>query len=166
MIDLPGMNRVEVDARQRRGGPRRGRFASARSWTEPRTIRLGHDIRWLPDGRNCRPDARRGRRALDGISTALACDNLISAQLVTVDGRQVEASQKSNSDLFWAIRGGGGNFGVVTALEYQLHPVNEVLAGALMFSVGRLSELLQAFVRSLAEAAPDEMNVLAQLLPS
>ena len=60
-----------------------------------------------------------------------ACDNLISAQLVTVDGKQVEASQNSNPDLFWAIRGGGGNFGVATALEYRLHPVTDVLAGTL-----------------------------------
>lgn len=52
-----------------------------------------------------------------------ACDNLLSAQLVTADGRQVTASESSNSDLFWAIRGGGGNFGVVTALGYRLHPV-------------------------------------------
>jgi FAD/FMN-containing dehydrogenase len=59
-----------------------------------------------------------------------ACDNLLSAQVVTVDGRQVEASPKSNPDLFWAIRGGGGNFGVVTALEYQLHPVDQVLSGS------------------------------------
>jgi FAD/FMN-containing dehydrogenase len=94
-----------------------------------------------------------------------ACDNLLSAQLVTVDGRQVEASQKSNPDLFWAIRGGGGNFGVVTALEYQLHPVGDVVSGALMYPAARVPELLQAFVRFLA-GAPDEMDALAQLLPS
>ena len=94
-----------------------------------------------------------------------ACDNLLSAQVVTVDGRQIEASQKSNPDLFWASRGGGGNFGVVTALEYQLHPVGEVLSGALMYPAGRIPELLQAFTRFLA-GAPDEMNAFAQLLPS
>ena len=94
-----------------------------------------------------------------------ACDNLISAQVVTVDGRQVEASHKSNSDLFWAIRGGGGNFGVVTALEYELHPVGAVLSGALTYPPGRIPELLQAFVRFLA-GAPDEMDAFAQLLPS
>jgi len=94
-----------------------------------------------------------------------ACDNLLSAQVVTVGGRQVEASQKSNPDLFWAIRGGGGNFGVVTALDYQLHPVGEVVSGALMYPAGRISELLQAFVTFLA-GAPDEMDAFAQLLPS
>ncbi|MBV9266974.1 MAG: FAD-binding oxidoreductase [Acidobacteriaceae bacterium] len=95
----------------------------------------------------------------------LACDNLLSAQVVTVDGRQVEASPSSNPDLFWAIRGGGGNFGVVTALEYQLHPVNQVLSGALTYPAGRIPELLQAFVKFLAGAS-DEMDAFAQLLPS
>ncbi len=94
-----------------------------------------------------------------------ACDNLISAQLVTVDGRQVEASQNSNPDLFWAIRGGGGNFGVVTALEYQLHRVTDVLAGTLLYPPGRVPDLLQAFVKFVA-AAPDEMNVVGGVLPS
>jgi hypothetical protein len=91
-----------------------------------------------------------------------ACDNLLSAQVVTVDGRQIEASQKANPDLFWAIRGGGGNFCVVTALEYQLHSVGQVLSGTLIYPAGAIPELLQAFVRFLA-GAPDEMDALAQL---
>lgn len=94
-----------------------------------------------------------------------ACDNLLSAQIVTVDGRQIEASATSNPDLFWAIRGGGGNFGVVTALEYQLHAVDQVLSGALVYPPGRIPELLQALAKFLA-AAPDEMDAFAQLLPS
>jgi FAD binding domain/Berberine and berberine like len=94
-----------------------------------------------------------------------ACDNLISAQVVTVDGREIEASQETNADLFWAIRGGGGNFGVVTELEYQLHSLSAVLSGTLMYPAGRISELLHAFIEFLA-ASPDEMDALAQLLPS
>jgi FAD/FMN-containing dehydrogenase len=94
-----------------------------------------------------------------------ACDNLLSVEVVTVDGRQVEASLETNPDLFWAIRGGGGNFGVVTALEYQLHPVDQVVSGALTYPAGRIPELLEALVRFLA-AAPDEMDAFAQLLPS
>ena len=163
VIDLSGMNRVEVDARK---GVARAEAGSLVRDLDGATQRFG-----LATTSGGCPTVGIAGLTLGGGEGRLmdkygaACDNLISAQLVTVDGRQVEASQKSNSDLFWAIRGGGGNFGVVTALEYQLHPVNEVLAGALMFSAGRLSELLQAFVR-FAEAAPDEMNVLAQLLPS
>jgi FAD/FMN-containing dehydrogenase len=94
-----------------------------------------------------------------------ACDNLLSAHVVTVDGRQVEASNKANPDLFWAIRGGGGNFGVVTALEYQLHPVGEVLSGSLIYKAERIPDLLETFVRFLA-GAPDEMDALTQLSPS
>lgn len=94
-----------------------------------------------------------------------ACDNLLRAQVVTVDGRQLEASRNSNPDLFWAIRGGGGNFGVVTTLEYQLHPVGEVLSGTLMYSAGGVPDLLHVFVKFLT-AAPDEMDAIVQLLPS
>jgi hypothetical protein len=94
-----------------------------------------------------------------------ACDNLLSAQVVTVDGRQVEASSSANPDLFWAIRGGGGNFGVVTALEYRLHPVTDVLAGTLMYPAGRIPELLEAFIKFVS-AAPDEMNLVGEVLPS
>ena len=68
-----------------------------------------------------------------------ACDNLLSAQVVTVDGRRLKASHDSNPDLFWAIRGGGGNFGVVTTLEYQLHPVGEVVSGGLPYPPGTYS---------------------------
>lgn len=93
------------------------------------------------------------------------CDNLISARVVTVDGRQVTASQESNPDLFWAIRGGGGNFGVVTSFAYRLHPVTDVLAGALLYPPGRISELLHAYIKFTA-AAPDEMMVLGEVLPS
>jgi Berberine and berberine like len=92
-----------------------------------------------------------------------ACDNLLSAELVTVDGRNIRASQNVNAELFWALRGGGGNYGVITALEYQLHPVNEVLAGTLIYPEGRISELLQAFARFVADA-PDEMNVVGQVV--
>jgi hypothetical protein len=94
-----------------------------------------------------------------------ACDNLLSARVLTVDGRQLEASQEANPDLWWAIRGGGGNFGVVAALEYRLHPVSDVLAGALMYPAGRVSELLEAYV-AFTEKAPDEMAILGQVLPS
>jgi hypothetical protein len=59
----------------------------------------------------------------------LACDNLISAEVATADGRLLRASAQENEDLFWSIQGGGGNFGVVTSFEYQLHPVDLVLAG-------------------------------------
>jgi hypothetical protein len=82
-----------------------------------------------------------------------------------VVGRQLKVRQNSNPDLFWAIRGGGGNFGVVTALEYRLHPVTDVLAGTLLYAAGRTPELLQTFVKLVA-TAPDESSVLCGVLPS
>ena len=94
-----------------------------------------------------------------------ACDNLVSAQLVTVDGRQVEASLTSNPELFWAIRGGGGNFGVASALEYRLHPVKDVLAGTLVYPVGEIPQLLEAFAKVVA-SAPDEFNVVGAVSAS
>jgi hypothetical protein len=93
------------------------------------------------------------------------CDNLLSAQVVLVDGKQVEASGESNPDLFWAIRGGGGNFGVVTAFEYRLHPVGNVLAGALTYPPGRIAELVNGFAK-FNESAPDEVVPLGELLRS
>jgi hypothetical protein len=84
---------------------------------------------------------------------------------VPVDGRQVTASPNSNPDLLWAIRGGGGNFGVLTALEYQLHPVTDVLAGTITYAPGRIPELLEAFAKFVA-TLPDEMNVVGEVLPS
>lgn len=94
-----------------------------------------------------------------------ACDNLVSADVVLLDGKQVQASRETNTDLFWALRGGGGNFGVATAFEYQLHSIGEVLAGALTYPPGHLPELLHGFAKFTA-SAPDEMVPLGELLPS
>lgn len=86
------------------------------------------------------------------------CDNLLSANLITVDARSVTANTESNSDLFWAIRGGGGNFGIATSFDYQLHPVSEVLAGWLTYPVQEARNLLR-FHREFMAAAPDELQV-------
>jgi FAD/FMN-containing dehydrogenase len=61
------------------------------------------------------------------------CDNLLSAEIITADGRLVRASTPENPDLFWAIRGGSGNFGIVTSFCFRLHPVGSVVAGMLQF---------------------------------
>jgi hypothetical protein len=163
VIDLSGMNRVEVDAGKRAARAQAG--ALVRDMDQA-TQRFG-----LATTMGGCPTVGIAGLTLGGGEGLLmskygaACDNLISVQLVTADGRQVEASQSSNPDLFWAVRGGGGNFGVVTALEYQLHPVTDVLAGTLLYPPGRIPDLLQAFVKFVA-AAPDEMNVVGGVLPS
>lgn len=83
------------------------------------------------------------------------CDNLLSAEIVTADGELLTASAEENQDLFWAIRGAGANFGVVTSFRYRLHPVVEVLAGMLLHPRERASELL-AFHREFQAGSPDE----------
>lgn len=94
-----------------------------------------------------------------GRKHGLTCDNLIAADLVTANGRQMRASADENADLFWALRGGGGNFGVVTAFEYRLHPVGpEVLAGSLLYDFEQAREVLPA-AYGLAHNAPDAVSV-------
>ncbi len=87
----------------------------------------------------------------------LTIDNLLSADVVTADGRLVHASATDHDDLFWAIRGGGGNFGVVTAFEFQLHPVGpQVLSGLIVHPFADARRVLQHY-RAFAAEAPDEL---------
>ena len=125
MLDLSGMKAIQVDTRPRtvraEPGLTLGEFDRATqafglattlgvvSMTGIAGLTLGGGLGWL--------NGRYG----------LACDNLISADVATADGRLLRASARENEDLFWGIRGGGGNFGVVTSFEYQLHPVSRGL---------------------------------------
>lgn len=86
----------------------------------------------------------------------LSCDNLESVDIVTADGQLLTASAAENADLFFGVRGGGGNFGVVTSFEYRLHPVNTVLAGIIAYPFQKAREVLDLF-RELTRAAPDEL---------
>jgi len=87
----------------------------------------------------------------------LSCDNLISADVVTADGRMLTASATENQDLFWAIRGGGGNFGVVTSFEFRLHPVGTVYAGPVLYPLEKAAEALRFFAAFMA-GAPRELS--------
>jgi FAD/FMN-containing dehydrogenase len=95
-----------------------------------------------------------------------AADSLLRAEVVTADGSIVTASADEHADLFWALRGGGGNFGVVTALEFRLHPVARVYAGTAYFAVDRAAETLALYREWIADA-PDAMStaVLLTRLP-
>jgi FAD binding domain/Berberine and berberine like len=96
----------------------------------------------------------------------LTCDNLISADLVTADGKVRRVSERDEPDLFWAIRGGGGNFGVATSFEYRLHPVNpSVLAGHVDFPTAQLRDAIE-FYADLVTHAPRELAVDLQLAPN
>ncbi len=93
----------------------------------------------------------------------LACDNLVSADVVTADGTWLRASPDEHADLFWGLRGGGGNLGVVTSFEYSLHPLGEFLAGMLIHPIAMAKDLWR-FHRDVLTDAPDEMMAFAALL--
>jgi FAD/FMN-containing dehydrogenase len=94
----------------------------------------------------------------------LTCDNLVSADVVTADGQLVTPSEEEHPDLFWAIRGGGGNFGVVTSLEYRLHPVGPTVFAGPVFYAGESAERVLRGWRDLTAAMPDELTTLANIL--
>jgi hypothetical protein len=93
----------------------------------------------------------------------LTVDNLISADVVTADGAFRQANATDNPDLFWALRGGGGNFGVVTSLEYRLYPVTEVLGGLVLYPLEQAPAVLR-FYRDFCPSLPDEAEAFAALL--
>jgi hypothetical protein len=160
MLDLSGMKALRADPEARRvqaePGLTLGEFDRATqalglattlgvvSTTGIAGLTLGGGLGWL--------NGRYG----------LACDNLISAEVATADGRLLRASAQENEDLFWAIRGGGGNFGVVTSFEYQLHPVDLVLAGGLSYPLTMAPRVLR-FYDDFAKTAPDELSTAASL---
>ena len=161
MIDLSRMTGVRVDPAAKtvraQGGTKWGAFdhetqafgLAAPGGTDVDTgiagLTLGGGIGWLSG------------------SHGLSCDNLVSADVVTAAGRAITASADENPDLFWGLRGGGGNFGVVTSLEYRLHPVGpEVLAGWLIYSIDEVREFF-ARVNDLTDNIPDELNLITFL---
>ena len=87
----------------------------------------------------------------------MTVDNLRSVQIVTADGQIRTASESENPDLFWAVRGGGGNFGVVSTFEYQLHPVDGVTAGVLVWPIDAARDLLH-FYRDFVTTLPDNLS--------
>ncbi|HET7560736.1 MAG TPA: BBE domain-containing protein, partial [Limnochordia bacterium] len=87
----------------------------------------------------------------------LACDNLLSVDLVTADGRLITADAKEHSDLFWGVRGGGGNFGVVTSFEFRVHPLPSVYGGMILHHLEDARDVLR-FYREWAPALPAAMN--------
>jgi FAD/FMN-containing dehydrogenase len=163
MIDLTMMNQIDVDPEERTaragGGATWGQFDAATqahglastggvvSTTGIGGLTLGGGIGWM---------MRR---------YGLACDGLITAEVVTADGQVLIASADEQSDLFWGLRGGGGNFGVVTSFTFRLHPLTEVLGGLLIHPAERTRDVLR-FYREATSQAPDELTLFAALLSS
>jgi len=155
VIDLSGMTKVSVDpARQTaraQGGATWGMFNEAThahglattggvvSTTGVGGLTLGGGIGYLTRG------------------VGLSCDNLLSAEVVTAEGRSIVASDSENADLFWAIRGGGGNFGVVTSFEFRLHPIGDIYGGPMFYEVDDAATVLR-FYREFIQDAPEEFG--------
>lgn len=93
----------------------------------------------------------------------LTIDDLLAADVVTADGQLLRADAETHPDLFWAIRGGGGNFGVATRFQYRLHPIETILGGMLLLPA--TAEVIQSFIAE-AEAAPDELSTIANIMPA
>jgi FAD/FMN-containing dehydrogenase len=155
-IDLRGMRRIEVDPHARVA-----RVHAGCTWAELDAATQQHGLAVT--------GGRVGSTGVVGLalgsgsgwlerSLGFTCDNLLAAELVTVDGREVTASPEVNPELFWGIRGGGGNFGVVTRLTLQLHPVGPlVLGGMLMYPVDQAFDVASNWARFMQDA-PDQVN--------
>jgi FAD/FMN-containing dehydrogenase len=155
VIDLSGMRGVRVDpatsTARAEGGATWGDFNAATypfglattggiiSTTGVGGLTLGGGIGYLTRG------------------FGLSLDNLVSADVVTADGRFQTASERENADLFWALRGGGGNYGVVTSFEFRLHPVKDIYGGPMFFELSEVANVLE-FFRSYIADAPEEMG--------
>ena len=162
MIDLSLMKRVEVDAANGTA-----RVEPGVRWAELDAATQAHGLA-TTGGTNS--DTGVGGLTLGGGlgwlagKYGLACDNLVEAEVVTANGDVVVASADENPDLFWALRGGSGNFGVVTSFTFRLHEVGPmVLAGLVIHPFDRAGEVMR-FYREFAAAVPDEVNTIGGFL--
>jgi FAD/FMN-containing dehydrogenase len=162
LVDLGGLKRIEVDP-----ATRTARAGGGVLWGEFDAATQEHGLHT--------PGGRVTTTGVGGFTTGggygwtsskhgLTCDNLISAEVVLADGRVVTASQEENADLFWGIRGGSGNFGVVTDFEFQLHELGPiVLAGLALWPLDRASEVFRGW-RDYVDAAPDELSTACVMI--
>jgi FAD/FMN-containing dehydrogenase len=157
MIDLSAMNSVQIDKDRRRANVGPGarladfdREAQAFGLATPLGINSTTGVAGLTLGGGFGWLSRK---------FGMTVDNLLSADIVTAEGKTVRASETENSDLFWGIRGGGGNFGVVTNFEFQLFPVGpEVLTGLIVFPFDQAKDVLGKY-REFIKSIPDDLNV-------
>jgi FAD/FMN-containing dehydrogenase len=162
VIDVSRMNRIEVDPVRRvaraQAGLNLGEFdAATQSHGLATTMGVNSDtgIAGLTLG---------GGFGKLGRKHGLSCDNLIGVEIVTADGRLLKANAAENAELFWGIRGGGGNFGIVTAFEYKLHPVGPLLiAGSVLHRYEHAREAMR-FYHAFSSKAPDELSIDAALV--
>jgi hypothetical protein len=158
VIDLSLMKRIEIDLKNRLV-----RAESGLTSGELDTATFPHGM-VAPVG-ECPTTGIGGVTLGGGIgyllgTYGLTCDNLLRAELIDSRGEKHFASPQEDSDLLWALRGGGGNFGIVTSLTYALHPIAEVLAGYLVYPVSQAAKVLR-FVTEVAKETPDELALIA-----
>ena len=166
--------RPRVRHRRRRGRDRPRRHAGRRGRPAARTARAQGGATWgaFNDATHAHGLATTGgiisTTGVGGLTLGggigylsrghgLSCDNLRAAEVVTADGRILAATERENEDLFWALRGGGGNFGVVTAFEYDLHPVREIYGGPIFFELSDAADVLR-FYREFIKDAPEQFG--------
>lgn len=156
VIDMRGMKEVTVDSEARTA-----RAEAGLNWGELDAATQAHGLA-VTGGRV--PDTGIAGLALGSGSGWLerklgfTCDNLLAAEVVTADGRVVTASADEHPDLFWALRGGGGNFGVVTAFRLQLHPIGPVVFGGMVVWPAEMASEVTRFWRDFMIDAPDEVG--------
>ncbi|MBA3497485.1 MAG: FAD-binding oxidoreductase [Gemmatimonadales bacterium] len=163
VIDLSGMKRIQVDP-----AARTARAEAGLTWGEFDRETQEHGL--ATTGGFISTTGIAGLTLGGGLGWlmrkhGLACDNLRSVEIVTADGQVRTADATENPDLFWAVRGGGGNFGIVTSFEYRLHPVGQMLAGVVFFPLEQAEAALR-FYRDLMTTAPDEVMAYAVFLTS
>jgi FAD/FMN-containing dehydrogenase len=160
-IDFSRMKNVRVDARKRRAYVEPGstlanldEAAQAHGLATPTGINSTTGIAGLTLGGGFGWLTRK---------YGMTVDNLVSVDMITAEGKKIRVSENDNADLFWAIRGGGGNFGVVTQFEFQLFPVGpEIVAGLIVFPFSQAKQVLTRY-RQFVASAPEELNVWAVL---
>jgi FAD/FMN-containing dehydrogenase len=150
VIDLSAMRSVHVDPTNRTA-----RAEGGATWSDLNTAT--HAFGLATTGGIISTTGVAGLTLGGGIGylargAGLSCDNLISADVVTADGRFLVASEHENEDLFWALRGGGGNFGVVVSFEFKLHPVSTIYGGPMLFELDAAEDLLRFYREFIADA--------------
>jgi FAD/FMN-containing dehydrogenase len=156
VVDMRGMKGIQVDP-----AARTARAEGGLNWGEFDAATQEHGLA-VTGGRV--PDTGIAGLALGSGSGWLerklgfTCDNLIGAEVVTADGRVVKASADENPELFWGLRGGGGNFGVVTAFSLQLHPIGPIVFGGLLAWPAPMAGEVVRFWRDFIQEAPDEVG--------
>jgi FAD/FMN-containing dehydrogenase len=161
VIDLTRMRSIEIDA-------------------ESRTVRVGAGLTWgeisgeLHAHGLAVPSGDTSSVGVGGLTTGggigwlvrkygLTIDSLLSAEVVTADGQHLRASADENPDLFWAVRGGGGNFGIVTAFEFQAHPVGMIIGGAVVYDATDARTVLSRWATYAAQA-PEDLSTIVFIM--